>query len=136
MLVLEVSPNDSPACIRAYAHAGRFWFASDFTDFYGLFSSIMEITDDDGRSAWPLATIGTQDFVSKYRCVSDRYDLRIPRGYARRLQNQRKAITFAAEFKSLTRLHLPRHGRYLRSSDILVLDVFARRDLQSVCFQP
>ena len=49
MLVLEVSPNDSPACIHTYAHAGRFWFASDFTDFYGLFSSIMEITDDDGR---------------------------------------------------------------------------------------
>ena len=103
---------------------------------YGLFSSIMEITDDDGRSAWPLATIGTQEFVSKYRCVSDRYDLRIPRGYARCLQDQRKSITFAAEFKSLTRLHLPRHGRYLRSSDILVLDVFARRDLQSVRFQP
>ena len=70
-----------------------------------------------GRLASPLATIGTQEFVSKYRCISDCYDLRIPRGHPRRLQEQRKDTIFAAEFKSLTRLHLPRHSRYLRSSD-------------------
>ena len=72
---------------------------------------------------WPIMaarlrrSIGTQEFVSKYRCISDCYDLRIPRGHPRRLQEQRKDTIFAAEIKSLTRLHLPRHSRYLRSSD-------------------